>query len=199
MHEPTFGLRLGHFVISSQTHRYCIIIHKCAWTGGVGLVYVHSAEVPWGVTSTLCIHSTYPSTSSSWRRRCSNSLDKPSRSAGDAHPHLFLCFELLFHVREHFAGPRMISRLERKSLLVRGSVSLFFMQSLPLYNNLQRRYMLGRFACQHTWLIVMCSMRTELCFIHICPLSLHPYRLSHVSHVLFCIRPECVTACICMY
>jgi hypothetical protein len=41
--------------------------------------------------------------------------------------------------------------------------------------------------------------RMQLCFIHICPLSLHPYWLSHISHVLFCILPECVTACICMY
>ena len=39
-------------------------------------------------------------------------------------------------IRERSAGPRMISRLQRKPLLVRGSVSLFFMQSLPLYNDL---------------------------------------------------------------
>jgi hypothetical protein len=104
-----------------------------------------------------------------------------------------------FMIRERSAGPRMSTRLERKPLLVRGSVSLFFMQSLPLYNDLLRRYMLGRSACQHIWIIVMCSIRAELCFIHICPLSLHPYRLSHVSHVSFCIRPECVTVCICMY
>jgi hypothetical protein len=38
---------------------------------------------------------------------------------------------------ERSADPRMISRLERKSLLVRCSVYLFFVQSLPytmIYN-----------------------------------------------------------------
>jgi hypothetical protein len=33
-------------------------------------------------------------------------------------------------IRERSAGPRMFSRLERKSLLVRGSVCLCFVQSL---------------------------------------------------------------------
>jgi hypothetical protein len=73
-----------------------------------------------------------------------------------------------FMIRECSAGPHMISRLERKPLLVRGSVSLFFMQSLPLYNDLHTRYMLGTSACQHIWIIVMCSIRAEMCFIHIC-------------------------------
>jgi hypothetical protein len=55
-----------------------------------------------------------------------------------------------FMIRERSAGPRMISRLERKPLLVRGSVSLFFMQSLPLYNDLHTRYTQGTHKV-HAW------------------------------------------------
>ena len=34
-------------------------------------------------------------------------------------------------IRERSAGPRMFSRFEQKSLVVRGSVCLCFVQSLP--------------------------------------------------------------------
>ena len=45
-----------------------------------------------------------------------------------------------------------------------------------------------RSACQHVGIIVMRSIRAKLRFIPIGCLSFHPYWLSHVPHVLFCMR-----------
>jgi hypothetical protein len=42
-----------------------------------------------------------------------------------------VCLRCPFMIRERSAGPHMISRLEHKSLLVRGSLCLCFVQSLP--------------------------------------------------------------------
>ena len=40
--------------------------------------------------------------------------------------------------------------------------------------------------CQRVWIMIMCSIRAKPCFIHMCRLSVHPYWLSHVSQVSFC-------------
>ena len=64
-----------------------------------------------------------------------------------------------FMICERSADPRMISRLEHKSLLARGSLCFVLCAKPAIYNDLQSRYVLWRSACQHIWIIVMCSIR----------------------------------------
>ena len=54
--------------------------------------------------------------------------------------------------------------------------------------------MLGRSACQHTWIIDMCSIRAKLCFIHICPLRFHPYWLC-MCQVCSCMHLRVLELC----
>jgi hypothetical protein len=68
----------------------------------------------------------------------------------------------------------MISRLEHKSLLVRGSLCFVLCAKPAIHNDLQRRYMLGRSACQHVWIIVMCSIRDNcVAFMFALSVSMH--------------------------
>jgi hypothetical protein len=46
---------------------------------------------------------------------------------------------------------------------------------------------------ENIWIMVTCSIRAILSFIHMCSHRFHPYWLSHVSQVLF----ACLMCCIC--
>ena len=97
-------------------------------------------------------------------------------------------------IRERSAGPRMISRLEHKSLVAWMRECVLLICAKPaICMDLQSRYMLWRSAyVSAVWIMVMCSIRDKLCFIHMCSLSLHPYWLSHVSREFFCMVSACI-------
>jgi hypothetical protein len=72
--------------------------------------------------------------------------------------------------------------------------------------------------CQHTWIMVMCSLRAKLCSIHMLSLSAHPYWLSlmfgmsyfacfecgacmhlHVLELFYAVYMHALKACMCMH
>ena len=102
-------------------------------------------------------------------------------------------------IRERSAGPRMISRLEHKSLLVRGSVCLCFVQSLP-YTTIYKEATC--FEGLHFSIFgsqsfrVMCSIRAKLFFIHTD--SIHSGSLMFHMHYSASVKSVCLCASACI-
>jgi hypothetical protein len=93
-----------------------------------------------------------------------------------------------FMILKRSAGPCMISSFEHSPFSCQQEVCICAFPKPAIYSDLQRRCMLWRSACQHIWIIVMCRIGAEVWFIHTDCLSLRPCWLSHVSHVLLCMR-----------